>query len=241
MSRTGSRSRNLALATAFAVLAAILTLVYTGRGGNGGADAASGRTVPVLFATRDLPVGTYASQALADGSIVLQRVPVAQASADALSSAAPLHGEVVVQPIFEGEQVTARRFGPTGTAGAGSALSGAERLIQVSGDPQQLLAGTLQDGDHVDVVGSVHVGTDQTAQTAIALRNVLVVHAPTAGATSGATSPVSTVVELTDAQAQKLFFLEKNGDWSFALRPARHVTNSNAKPVTSSTIFDRRP
>jgi Flp pilus assembly protein CpaB len=239
MNRSGSRSRNLALATVFAVVAAILTLVYTGGGGNGGADAASGKTVPVLFATRDLPVGTYASQALADGSIVLQRVPAVQASADALATAAPLHGEVVVQPIFEGEQVTARRFGPTGTAGAGSALSGSLRLIQVAGDPQQLLAGTLQDGDHVDVVGSVRVGSDQRPETAVALRNVLVVHAPAATATGSSTSSVSTVVQLTDAQAQKLFFLEKNGDWSFALRPARHVADSTVKPTTASSIFAR--
>lgn len=233
MTAARSRTRSLTLAGILAVLAAILTMLYVAHGG-GGAKAASGATAPVLVATHDLPVGTSASQALAGGGIVLRHVSTGAFGADALASAAPLRGEVVVQPIYKDEQITARRFGPTGASGIRSVLSGPMRILQVPGDANQLLAGTLQDGDHVDVVASVKQGAQQAPKAGIVLRNLLVLRAPASSSTS---NDLSAALQLTDAQAQQLFFVLRNGDWSFVLRPASHASASTVRPTTSNSIL----
>ncbi|HZQ80452.1 MAG TPA: Flp pilus assembly protein CpaB [Gaiellaceae bacterium] len=236
MAGTRSHPHNVALAAVLAVLAGVFTLLYVAHG-KGGAHAAVGRTAPTLVATRDIAVGTPASQALASGAIALRRVALAAVGPDSLANARPLAGEVAIQPVYKGEQIVAARFGPSGAVGYRSELRGADRILQVPGDPDQLLAGTLQDGDHIDVVASVHEGESQTPTVVTVLRNLLVLHAPAAGSSSPSTNDqVSATIELTDAQAQKLFYVMQNGNWSFSIRPAAKGTSSNVSPTTAASI-----
>ena len=100
-----------------------------------------------------------------------------------------------------------------------------------------MLAGTLHDGDHVDVVASLKMPDNQRPYGRTVLRNIVVVHAP-AGPSATSSGSVSTTLRLSDEQAQTLFFVTKNGDWSLVLRPAVHSANS-ADSVNSITSVVR--
>jgi Flp pilus assembly protein CpaB len=233
-----SRSRNLVVATALAVLAAVLTMVYVGHGKGGTARAAADKTVPVLVATRDLPVGTAVSQALVDGSIRVERIPPEALGSDSLTGPAGIRGEVVIQPVYAGDQLSSHRLGQSGAAGVRSALTGAMRVMQVPGDANQLLEGTLQDGDHVDVFASVTTGKDQHPAAGIVLRDVLVLRAPTETSTApGASASYAATVAVTDAQASRLFYVLKNGNWTFVLRPASGASPSDVPPVGADGVL----
>ena len=94
-------------------------------------------------------------------------------------SAAPLTSQVVTDPIYKGEQITLRQFAPAEQGGIFAKFSGKERAIAVLGEPQQLLAGTLSDGDRVDVVATArYKAGGARATTRVVLRNLLVLKAP---------------------------------------------------------------
>jgi len=234
----GSRSRNLVVSSALAALAAILTMVYVGHGKGGTARAAADKTVPVLVATRDVPVGAAVSKALADGSIRLERIPPEAVGPDSVTSPTAIRRDVVIQPIYAGDQLSSHRLGQSGAAGIRSVLAGAMRVMQVPGDANQLLAGTLQDGDHVDVFASVARGKEQRPAAGVVLRDVLVLRAPTQTSdVPGAASSYAATLAVTDAQASRLFYVLKNGNWTFVLRPASGAKPSNVSPVGADGVL----
>ena len=233
------RTRNYAVAGGLALAAALLTMLYVGRAKGAGPSTQDVKTAPVLVATHDLSVGASADQAISDGTLAVRQVPAAAVQPDTLSSVATLHGDVVLQPIYAGEQVTSRRFGPSGTDGASSELSGGMRIMSVPGDANQLLDGTLHAGDHVDVVASLKAGEQQTPYTKVILHDILVLDAPTASVstTTSGESQMAATIELTDAQAQALYFAMENGSWSFVLRPVSNAITTTLPLTSVSTLL----
>lgn len=240
MSARHDRIRNLGAAGVLAVVAALLAMLAMPRH-SGKAEAAS-RQQRALVATRDLPVGTDVAAALASHAIAWKPVAAGSLATDAVGSGLAGSGQVVVQPIYAGEQITRHRLGETGAAGLRSVLTGAERILQVPGDANQLLAGTLRDGDHVDVVASIKRGATQTPYAGVVLRNLVVLHAPGAPPTAvtGVAPALSATVELTERQVQQLFFVLKNGDWSFVLRPAAHASGAGLGPDSADSVLEGR-
>ena len=123
-----------------------------------------------------------------------------------------------------GEQVSTRRFAPPTEQGIRAQIKGTQRAYQLAGDPNQLLAGTLKEGDHIDVVGNWTVKVngetgDDHHVTRVILRNILVMRAPIGGTSGAATVTTSgdkaqnVQLRLTDVQVQKMFWIEQNGDW----------------------------
>jgi Flp pilus assembly protein CpaB len=94
------------------------------------------------------------------------------------------------------------------------------------------MAGTLADGDHVDVVGTWNVPEDKTNHVSrIVLRDIVVLEAARQGPneqklTNPNQSSLSVVLALTDAQAQKLFWITQNGEWALQLRPGEDAADS---------------
>ncbi len=81
--------------------------------------------------------------------------------------------------MYAGEQVTLRRFSDVAAQGIRSQLKGTLRAVQIAGDPNQLLAGTLEAGDHVDLVANLRLDTNTAATaTRIVLRDLTVLSAP---------------------------------------------------------------
>ena len=87
-----------------------------------------------------------------------------------------------------------------------------------------MLAGTLKDGDRVDVVATVryHTGPSR-ATTRVVLKNLLVLEAPDAGKAKGLRTDeeIPATVVMTDRQAQTMGWAMKMSTWFLALRPTK--------------------
>ena len=238
MGKLSYSSRKIAIAVTLAVCAVALMVIYGAQANANGAQATSGKSV--LIATHDIPLGTSASEIAGGGWVKTMRMPAGSIAAGALTSAAQLAHLVALQPTYAGEQITLRRFGHLQQQGLPSELGGSARIFELSGTPTQLLAGTLQRGNRVDVVGSITLPeSGQTHVAAVVLHNLLVVKAPADDTSSGVSSgenETSAQLQLTPLQAQRLFWLAKNGDWSLLLRPSVGARDPVIQPVTAASL-----
>src|SRR5438874_11497026 len=157
------RAKNIGIAVALAALAAILTSVYVVnykrhvQHGEG--------KVTVLVAAHDIPAGTSGADIVDQHMLKKETVPRKAVVAGAISSPDQLSQYIATEDVFEGEQVSTRRFAPPKEQGIRAQIKGTQRAYQLEGDPNQLLAGTLKAGDHVAVVGTRDAPTkDQNAQ-----------------------------------------------------------------------------
>jgi pilus assembly protein CpaB len=250
------RVRNIGIAVGLAALAAILTSVYVV---NYKRHVQNGENkVTVLVAARDIPAGTSGADVIDQKFLKQQTVPRKAVVDGAIASPDELSTYVATQDVYQGEQVTVRRFAPPKEQGIRAQIKGTQRAYQLEGDPNQLLAGTLKSGDHVDVVGTWGIKNpngDEAIVSRVILRNLLVLTAPE-GTSGGAkvTSPGSSgekvQLRVTDAQSQKLIWIEKNSadngaGWHLALRPPTNsLDNSNTYQDSKLMLFDgpgRRP
>jgi pilus assembly protein CpaB len=244
------RVRNIGIAVGLAALAAVLTSVYVV---NYKRHVQNGEEkVPVLVAARDIPAGTSGADVIDQKFLKKQTVLRKAVVAGAISSPDDLARYVATQDVYEGEQVSTRRFALPKDQGIRSQIKGTQRAYQLEGDPNQTLAGTLKAGDHVDVVGTWGIKNpngDEAIVSRVVLRNILVLTAPDA-ASGGevVTSPGSggEVVQLrvTDAQSQKLIWIEKNsadngGGWHLQLRPpSNSLDSSNTYQDSKLMLYD---
>jgi Flp pilus assembly protein CpaB len=234
---TTLRSRNLIVAGALAIAAAILTLLYVSNSKDSAKAARPLAAANALIATQDIRVGTP-GDAIAGRLATVMPVPVTAVVPGALVAPSQLKGLVVTDTIYKGEQLTSRRFQTGQAQGIRARLRGGLRAIQVAGDPNQLLAGTLRDGDRVDVVASLADPTNgQKHLSRIVLRGVLVLAPPAGGSTLGSTDKTSVTLQVSDLQAQKLFFVVKNADWSLVLRPTIRPTDDQLPTVSEATLL----
>ena len=228
------RARNILIAVALAAVAALLTSFYVTsykRHVQRGEDH-----VTVLVAKKDISEGMSGSDVT--GLLSPLEVPRKSVVPGAISSADQLAGLVATQPTMEGEQVTTRRFSPRTHVGVRAQLSGTLRAVSIEGDQNQLLAGTLKDGDAVDFVAALKKPGDQDIYfSRVLVRDVKVLkapNAPPAGSklTGGASSNYTVMLALSDSQAQKLQYLLANAGgtgperWHLELRPVTHDADS---------------
>jgi Flp pilus assembly protein CpaB len=214
--------------------------------------------VTVLVAARDIPAGTSGADVVDQKMLKEQTVPRKSVVAGAISSPSQLSQYVATQDVFEGEQVSTRRFSPPAEQGIRAQIKGTQRAYQLPGDPNQLLAGTIQAGDHVDVVGtwdsSEPNSSNPTIVSRVILRNLLVLRAPTGTDAAKVTTPgsggESVQLRVTDVQSNKLLWIIKNGvkdgeAYYLTLRPPANALDSrNVVQDSHTLLFDgpgRRP
>ncbi len=230
------RTRNVLVAAALAILAVALTLIYT-QHAKKSAQTSNAGPVHVLVAARDIPIGTAGTTLASSGWLVTKTYQRSDVPSGAVTNVDQLATEVAIQPTYKDEQLVAARFGTTQQEGILATLKGAYRIVQLPGDANQLLAGTLKQGNRVDVIGSwKYPETSETHDSAIILRNLLVVTSPSKPST-GDNGTTSVELRVTAAQAQRLFWLEKNADWSLLLRPSSHATDTHTAPATSAALL----
>jgi len=120
-------------------------------------------------------------------------------------------------------------------------LRGPLRAVQIPGDANQTLAGTLRVGDHVDVVSNIKVG-DARFVDRVVLRNLRVLKAPAeadqASRLSSPTGGTSVMLAVTDTQVQKLWAAVKNTDWTLQLRPVVKASDSPESVETKKTLTE---
>jgi Flp pilus assembly protein CpaB len=239
---TKSRVRNLALPLGLAAAAAILIGIYVVSYRNSVTHGAG--LVEVIVATRDIPAGTEGATIAGGGYLKSQTIPRRAVVPGAVTTAGALTSKVTADQIYEGEQISLRQFVPVAQGGIFANFSGNQRLVIVPGNQYQLLAGTLKDGDRVDVIVTVkyQVGPLDRATTRVALRNLLILEAPDGGTKSttiGAAPTISAKVIMSDQQAQTMAWALRQANWMFALRPTNKPTNSRPSVETLFSILGR--
>ncbi len=230
------RTRNILIAAGLGLLAVVLTLVYVSHA-KSSSSAAVAAPVQVLVASKTIPIGTSGATLAGSGWLVAKTFQPSQVPAGAVKTVGQLSTLVAIQPTYAGEQLVAQRFGTTQEEGILSVLHGANRVVQLPGDTNQLLAGTLKVGNTVDVVGSIKAPeSSQNHYSTTFLRGLLVVGAPS----KPSTGQTQTSIELrvTSSQAQRLFWLEKNADWSLLLRPATKAVDKASAPTTATSLLE---
>jgi pilus assembly protein CpaB len=235
------RLRNIGIAVALALVAGLLTVFYVT---NYKREVRSAETnVVVYVAARDIPAGTPGDEVIADGYLTKQEVAKRSVTPGAISTPDQLAGRLAAAPVYAGEQVTTRRFTTEQEKGVRAQLTGNKRALSLPGTQQQVLAGTLQDGDNVDVVGSWNFPESDTRHYArVVLRDLLVLEAPNnADTTEKLTDPnsgsYSVMLMLTDAQAQKLWWLKENGTWTLQLRPTNDAADSPESAESAGSLL----
>ena len=233
------RLRNIVIAVVLAAFAALLTMMYVTsyekRVQNGEEDVA------VLVAKSDIPAGISGAAAMAR----VERRMVAQRNVapGAVSEKTQLSEFVVSQPIYAGEQVSRQRFSSSTEIGVRSSLTGNMRAVALAGDGVQLLADTLRAGDRVDLVGSLKISEDKdVSATRIVLRDLEVLKP--AGSTgnkrldsAAGRNQLSVLLAVSDTQVQKLFHVQRHGEWTLQLRPVVDAVDSPESMETNLTIL----
>jgi pilus assembly protein CpaB len=224
------RLRNIGIAIALAVVAALLTTFYVT---NYKRSVQHGeQKVPVYVASHDIALGTQGSD-IAQGSMLkVEQVPRRSVVPGAISQPDQIDKLVAVETIYAGEQISTRRFRSVEEQGIQAQLKGNLRAIEVPGSATQLLNGTLEDGDRVDVVGTwLLPETSQNHVSRVVLRNLLVLKAPGTNAvesklTSNPNQGFTVMLAMTDSQATKFWWVVENGEWTLQLRPITDPSDS---------------
>lgn len=234
------RIRNILIAVGLAVVAMMLTLFYVTNYKRSVQKSTSG--VPVYVAVKDLTAGTSGADIVKQHALRVETVQKQDVVPGAIASPNDVASLVLSAPVYAGEQVTLRRFSDVAAEGIRGQLKGTLRAVQIAGDPNQLLAGTLQAGDHVDLVANLRLDANTTASaTRIVLRDLTVLTPPSDPSlgklSSGGSNADSAILAVTDTQVQRLFFVMKNADWTLELRPVVGAVDSPDRIDTLNSVL----
>jgi pilus assembly protein CpaB len=231
------RTRNIAIAVGLGLTAMVLTLVYVSSYRRSVQHAQA--TVSVYVAAHDIPARAAGSDLARTHAFKTIMVPRHAVVPGAITNPSQIASLVVAQPLFAGDQVTVKRFANVHAEGIRGQIKGTMRAVQVPGDANQLLAGTLQAGDKIDLVANLRSDPSvQQPETKIVLRNLTVLQAPsqTPVVTAGAVA-ASVILAVSDQQVERLFYVLKNADWTFELRPAFAAKDGPVRIESGMTIL----
>ncbi len=235
-----TREGTIALGVGAAVLAGIVMLVYISQYRRSLDEGAA--PVSVLVARSLIESGTSGDVVGQKEQFQVQSTPKDHVKVGAISDPALLRGHYAVTDIYPGEQITAADFaGVTGSA-VGTQLVDRERAVAVPVDVPHGLIGTVQAGDHVDMLVSF-AGAGSGAVIKTLLQDVYVLQPSVAGGGGGLGSQGTTsnmIVRVRPADAARIAFAADNGKVWVVLRPRSGGKSAPASTVTSSTILGSR-
>jgi pilus assembly protein CpaB len=214
-------------AVVLAIIGAVLMVAYAQ-----GADQRAMQDMEptgVLVVTKAVPAGS--SLDIVKASVTLQQVPATAASKTALKNLDDSAGKVAAVDLVPGEQLLAERLVDPKDVTSSTAVKVPVGMQEVTFElePQRVVGGRIEAGDHVGIGFSFKGGADKTKPgeptTQLTLRKVLITalqRAPqaTAKPTDG-TNPQDTTlpqgsflvtVAVSDIDATKIIFSSDNGD-----------------------------
>ncbi len=236
-----SRRGAVALAVGCAFAAAVVLLIALSQYKQN--VSAQDRQETVLVATGAIQKGTSGDLIAQQGLYKPTPILVKSLATGALTNAAALQGEVAVENILPGQQLTAADFAAS-TASVVGQLAPGQRALSVSLDAQHGLVGEVQPGDHVDVYGAFNAaGTPNSSSSGntpvvrLLIPNALVLKTPTTGAGVGSGTSGTVVLAVNNDQVGTLAFAAENGHVWLALRPGGGTNPSAGLTTLNSEIF----
>jgi Flp pilus assembly protein CpaB len=229
----GTPGRTVVAGAAALILATILLLVYLSHYRNSVKNSNAAATV--LVGRTFIEKGTTADAIARKNLFEVTPIPKEQLKDGAVTDAAVLHGQVALDDIYPGQQLTVSDFGTSATASRLSAApellgrgpkAGTWRALSLSFDTSHGIIPQAQTDDRVDVYQFVN------GDMALYMPDVLVLAAPNQAATN-TTAPTSEnyILRVPSSSVSKFAFLAESGKMWFALRP-----QSGAKPPKQQII-----
>jgi pilus assembly protein CpaB len=212
--------------------------------------------VQVLTATDTINPGESLDDAQAAGKLALTDVPKANVLPGALTSTASLQGELALTAIYPGEQILPEKFGTTAAATDTLAIPKGKVAIAVQLTDYDRVAGFVEPGSHVAifgcVLGPVAKGKGQLPNdTCLGVRMLLPdIEVLGAGDTSLLTTTTTDesgaqtqeqlpktilTIAVTQDEAQKVIYADRNQDLTFALRNEESNVKPNVGTYTNNT------
>jgi pilus assembly protein CpaB len=234
-----SRRGAVALAVGCALAAAVVLLIALSQYKQNLSTA--NRQESVLVATGTIQKGTSADLIAQERMYRPTPVLVKSLATGALTNAAALQGQVAVQNILPGQQLTAADFAAGNSSVVGQLTPG-QRALSVALDPEHGLTGEVEPGDHVDVYGdfggSGNSGSSGESVVKLLIPNALVLKTPTSGSgVNGSGGSGTVVLAVNDSQVGTLAFAAENGKVWLALRPGGASNPSQSLTTYNSVVF----
>jgi len=179
-------------------------------------------TVQVIVASQDVPAGQDLDPLIEDGVFRAKAVDVEDLVPGAITDVYQLRGQRTGYPILAEEQIAAARL--AGPLQAGGGILGIPEGLQAAAitlEPQRIVAGALQQGDHVEVFGtftSRAAAGEQTTRVVIEDALVLAVARPAEGGV-GAGGDGTLTLAVTPEQASLLIYAQELGHVWLTLLP----------------------
>lgn len=211
------------------VVAALIFLVAAAAAGgvllfmNGVRERAeAGRiTADVIVATRDIPAGQELSVLIDEGVFRTKSVDVEDLVPGAITDVYQLQGQRTGYPILAEEQIVAARLaGPLQAGGGVLGIPDGLQAASITLEPQRVVAGAIQQGDHVEVFGTFTARGAGTLTTHVVIEDALVLAVATPASDdlgSGGTGTITLAV--TPEQAALLIFAQEQGHVWLTLLP----------------------
>ncbi|GAB6984769.1 Flp pilus assembly protein CpaB [Nocardioides pyridinolyticus] len=241
------RRRVLILGAALVAALGVALVVVYARGADERADARFGG-VEVLVAAERLSPGETAAAAEAAGKIRTATVARDSVLNGAVTTVDDLGKQVVLVPIYPGEQLMARKFGAAGDAQATLPIPPGKMAVSVNLTDAARVSGFLQPGSEVAVFLNGTAQDTQQPFTRLLLPRVTVLGVGSTAPVSQAEgeegeaapeelAPTLLTIAVDQGDAQKVLYASSNGELAFALLNG----NSEIAPepgVTSDNLFE---
>jgi pilus assembly protein CpaB len=200
------------------------------------------KTLPVLVATRDMPMGTL----LKRSDLKMVNYPEKDIPKGSVSEIARAENRVLMVPLNTNEPVLQAKLSDMTTVeGVSSTIDRGYRAVSVQITEVSGVAGLIQPGSHVDVIFT-RPGTMAEATTSTILQNVKVIstgrtvaigQAVDPRASKAPTAPTTVTLVLLPEDAQKLELAKSQGKVSLSLRnPLDSAQSANTEPVTTEVL-----
>jgi Flp pilus assembly protein CpaB len=150
----------------------------------------------VLVAASVIQKGTAGDLIASQRLYKVTPILASQVAAGAIVNAASLNGKVASSNILTGQQLTSADFSVPSVSDIAAELTPTERGVSVTLDPAHG-TGVLQAGDHVDVYGSVAVGSGSVVSLLVPDAVVLKAPSTVGSASGGSTGAVLLGVSMT--------------------------------------------
>ena len=178
-------------------------------------------TVDVIVASQDVAAGQELDPLIEDGVFRTRAVDSEDLLPGVVTDIYQLRGQRSAYPILAEEQIAAARLaGPLQAGGGILGIPDGLQAASISLEPQRVVAGVLQQGDHVEVFGTFSSGGNGSQTTRVVIEDALVLAVVRPeGAVAGSGAGDTTTLAVTPEQAALLIFAQEQGHVWLTLLP----------------------